>query len=95
MQLISLLNVDYKILTKMFATHFKETVHTIIHTGQRGIIPGRYIGENITEILSIIEKLEIEDKPGLLIPIYFYKAFDTIEWSFIKKALNFLISQNI
>ena len=63
----------------MFATHIKETLHTIIHTDQRGFIPGRYIDENIIEILSIIVKLEIEDKPGLLISIDFYKAFDTIE----------------
>ena len=63
----------------MFATHIKETQHTIIHTDQRGFIPGRYIGENITEILSIIDKLEIEDKPGLLISFDFYKAFNTIE----------------
>ena len=86
---ISLLNVDYKILTKMFATRIKQTLHTIIHTDQRGFIPGRYIGENIMEILSIIDKLEIEDKPGLLISIDFYKAFDTIEWSFIQKAFTF------
>ena len=88
-QLISLLNVDYKILIKMFATCIKETLHTIIHTDQRGFIPGRYIGENIIEILSITDKLEIEDKPGLLISIDFYKAFDTIEWPFIQKAFKF------
>ena len=80
----------------MFATHIKEILHTIIHTDQRSFIPGRYIGENTIEILSIIDKLEIEDKPGLLISINFYKAFDTMEWSFIqKKTLNFSISQNI
>ena len=73
----------------MFATRIKQTLHTIIHTDQRGFIPGRYIGENIMEILSIIDKLEIEDKPGLLISIDFYKAFDTIEWSFIQKAFTF------
>ena len=70
----------------MFATHIKETLHTIIHTNQRGFIPGRYIGENIIEILS---KPEIEDKPGLLISIDIYKAFDNIEWSFIQKAFKF------
>ena len=70
---ISLLNVDYKILTKMFATYVKEILHTIIHTDQRGFIPGTYIDEYIIEILSIIDKLEIEDKPGLLISMTFTK----------------------
>ena len=73
----------------MFATHIKETIHTIIHTDQRGFISGRYTGENIIEILTIIDKLDIEDKPGLLISIDFYKAFDTIEWSFIQKTFTF------
>ena len=73
----------------MFATHIKEILHIIIHTDQRSFSPGKYISENITEILSLIDKLEIEDKPGLLIFIDFYKAFDTIEWSFIQKAFKF------
>ena len=77
----------------MFATCIKEILHTIIHTDQRGFIPGRYIGENIIEILSIIGELEIEDKLGLLISIDFYKAFDTIEWSFYNKPLNFQFSR--
>ena len=71
----------------MFATLIKEIQHTITHTDQRGFIPEKYIGENIIEILSIIQKLEIKDKPGLLICIHFYKAFDNVEWSFIQKAL--------
>ena len=73
----------------MFATCIKQTLYTIIHTDQRGFVPRRYIGENIIEILSIIDKLEIEDKPGLLISIDFDKAFDMIEWSFIQKAFTF------
>ena len=81
--------MDYKILTKLFATCIKDILHTIIHTDQRGFIPRRYIGENIIEILSIIDKLEVEDKPGFLISIDFYKTFDTMEWSFIQKACKF------
>ena len=64
----------------MFAIHIKEILHTIIHTNLRGFIPGRYIGENIIEILFSTDKLELKDKPGILISIYFYKTFDTMEW---------------
>ena len=38
------------------------------------------------EIISIIDKLEIEDNLGLLVSDDFYRTFDTLEWSFIKKA---------
>ena len=86
---ISLLNVDYKILTKILATRIKGVLHTIIHPDQKGFVPDRYIKENIIEIISTIDKLETEDHPGLLVSIDFYKAFDTLEWTFIKKAFEY------
>ena len=61
----------------------------LILTDQRGFIPGRYLGENIIEILSIMDKLETKDKLGLFISIEFCTVFDTIEWLFIRKAFNF------
>ena len=53
---ISLLNVDCKILTKILATRTKGVLHTIIHPDQKGFVPDRYIGENIIEIISTIDK---------------------------------------
>ena len=38
------------------------------------------------KIISTIDKLETEDNLGLLILVDFYKVFDTLELSFIKKA---------
>ena len=86
---MSLLNVDYNILTKQLATRIKGVFSTIIHPDQKGFVPDRYIGENITEIISIIDTLEIEDNPGILVSVDFYKAFDTLQWSFIKKAFEY------
>ena len=57
----------------MFATYIKEILHPKIHVYLRVFIPGRYISENIIEILSTIDKVELEDKPGLLISIDFSK----------------------
>ena len=39
--------------------------------------------------LSPIDKLDTEDNSGLLVSVDFYKAFDTLEWSFIKKAFEY------
>ena len=45
--------------------------------------------ENITEILSIIDKLEMEDKPGLLISIEFTKLLVLQNAHLYKKHLKF------
>jgi hypothetical protein len=37
----------------------------------------------------LIDKLEEDDIPGLLLLIDFEKAFDTVEWSFIEQTLQF------
>ena len=86
---MSLLNVVYKYLTKILATRIKGVLHTIIHPDQKGFVPERYIQENIIQITSITDKLQIEDNTGLLASVDFYKAFDTLEWSFIKKAYEY------
>ena len=57
----------------MFFTLMREILHTIKHADRGVFIPGRYIGENMIQILPIINKVEIKDKPGLLISIGFIK----------------------
>ena len=44
---IILLNVDYKIATKVIANRIKSIIKTIADNSQTGFIKGRYIGENI------------------------------------------------
>ena len=50
---------------------------------------GRYIGENIRLLYDTILITENDNIPGLLLMIDFEKAFDSVSWSFIEKALNF------
>ena len=48
---------------------------------------GRFIGENIRLIDSIINYTAAKKVPGLLLFLDFEKAFDTLEWPFIQKTL--------
>ena len=81
---MSLLNVDYKILTKILVNRIKEVLHTIIYPDQKGVVPDRYLGENIIKIISTIDKLKTEDNVGVLISADFYKSLDSLEWSIYK-----------
>ena len=51
---ISLLNIDYKILSKVFAERLKLVLHEIISDEQKGCIPGRFIGETIRQIEDLL-----------------------------------------
>ena len=86
---ISLLNVSYKIISSCIAGRIKSVLPSIIHESQKGFMKGRYIGENIRLLYDTIVLTEKEKIPGLLLMIDFEKAFDSVAWSFIEKALNF------
>ena len=86
---ISLLNVDYKILTKAIAKRLEKVLPSIINPDQTGYVKGRYIGENIRLIQDLMFYTKMLDKPGVAIFLDFRKAFDTIEWNYINAALKF------
>jgi hypothetical protein len=48
----------------------------------------RFMGENTHLLYDLMHYLEENNKAGLLLLVDFEKAFDSIEWLFLKKALN-------
>ena len=85
---ISLLNIDYKILTKALAKRIEKYLPKLIDSDQTGFVKGRYIGQNIRLLSDIMEYLDAKKTSGLLLFIDFEKAFDSLEWDFMNKALN-------
>ncbi|KAL9986830.1 hypothetical protein ACROYT_G001034 [Oculina patagonica] len=85
---ISLLNIDYKILTKALAKRIEQYLPKLINSDQTGFVKGRYIGQNIRLLSDVMEYLNANKTSGLLLFIDFEKAFDSLEWDFIVKALN-------
>ena len=85
--MLSLLNTDYKILTKAIAKRLEKVLPKVINPDQTGYIKNRYIGENIRLISDIMTYTEEKNIPGIALFIDFKKAFDTIEWEFINRCL--------
>ena len=83
---LTLLNSDYKIAAKSIANRLKPLLPDLINYDQTGFIRGRFIGENIRLIDSVICYAKENNIPGLLLFLDFEKAFDTIEWPFIRKT---------
>lgn len=85
---LSLLNTDYKILTKLLANRMQCALDKIISHDQSGYIKGRYIGENVRLISDIISFTDNDNKqPGIIALLDFEKAFDTISWQFLERTL--------
>ena len=73
---ISLLNVDYKIISKTIAKRLKVVLPKLIHHNQVGFITGRNIAENLRAISDIFDYTKDFNVPGILISVDFHKAFD-------------------
>ena len=86
---ISLLNIDYKILSGTIANRIKCTLDPLISKCQKGFVSGRYIGECTRLVSDLIYHLKKIKKPGIILMIDFEKAFDSLEWSFLKQTLKY------
>ena len=84
---ISLLNTDYKILTKTLANKLKKVLPSVINPDQVAYLKDRFIGQNIRTILDIMGYTKLMDKKGIIAFLDFEKAFDTIKWQVIYDAL--------
>ena len=84
---VSLMNIDYKILTKSLAKRIEKCLPSIINNDQSGFLKGRYIGEGIRFVEDLIDNFDTNNIPGILVQLDFAKAFDSIEWNFLYATL--------
>ena len=82
-RLITILNVDYKILARVIAKGVESKLSKLIHSDQTGFVKGRFIGQIVRLLNDLMEYSELKKVPGILLFIDFEKAFDTLEWHFI------------
>ena len=69
------------------AKRLEKVLPKLINPDQTGYVKGRYIGENIRLIQDLMFYTEKENLPGIAVFLDFRKAFDTIEWHYLEKAL--------
>lgn len=76
-------------MAKCLAIRLKYVLPNLIHQDQSGFLQGRNIGNNIRQLLEIIENYNIENKRGFIFVADLEKAFDKISLDFICKSLVF------
>ena len=80
---ITLLNIDYKLLTKTLGQRLKKVFPGLIHKDQNGFVPGGsifYSSHTIRDILFYCKKENID---LILLALDYSKAFDSVDFLFI------------
>ena len=84
---ISLLNIDYKILAKIFSKRLSKVLATIVDSDQTCAVPGRTILTNGLLIRDLIDSCNERGFPAALVCLNQLKAFDRVSWDFLFKTL--------
>ena len=84
---ITLLNTDYKILTKTLAIQLMDHIETLIHKDQAGFIPNRSIFDHIRLAKAIITYAEVTEENGAIVALDQEKAYDKICHDYLWKTL--------
>jgi hypothetical protein len=64
-----------KICSAVISNRLQPVLVDLISQTQKGFLKGRYIGECTRMIYDLIEKIEEDDIPGLLVLLDFEKSF--------------------
>ena len=84
---ISLLNVDYKIASRVVAGRLLKVIHLVVGSDQTCGVPGRFIGENVAFLRDVVDYCSTSGKPGLILSLDQEKTFDRVDWSFLHSVL--------
>jgi len=84
---ISLLNVDYKIISKCLTNRLKKVMGSIVHLDQTCAVTGRSILDNAHLLRSIADYCEEKNVCCGLLSLDQSKAFDRVSHEYLFKAL--------
>jgi hypothetical protein len=89
---ITLLNTDYKILTKILAIQLMDHIETLMHKNQVGFIPNRSIVDHIRMANAIINYAEVVEENGAIVALDQEKAYDKIRHGYLWETLDTFIN---
>ena len=89
---ITLLNSDYKMLSKWFVMRMKPVLPMVIKSGQLCTVEKKNILFGVSNIISSILEVKQKDSQACLVSLDFFKAYDRVLLDFlvrVMKKMNF------
>ena len=84
---ISLLNVDFKLLSKLLALRLESFLPSIISLDQTGFIRNRHSFSNLRRLFNVLYNVSSSNTHEAVISLDAEKAFDRVEWDYLFHAL--------
>jgi hypothetical protein len=84
---ICLLNVSFKIFTKVATNRISHVAQKVISPSQTAFIPGRNIMEGVIVLYETLHEMHRKKQMGVILKIDFEKAYDKFNWNFIQQIL--------
>jgi len=88
---IALCNVYYKIISKILTKRLQPLLSGIISENQSAFVPGRAISDNVLithEVLHYLKTSDAEKRCYMAVKTDMSKAYDRLEWDFIRSVLH-------
>ena len=85
---ISLLNVNYKICSKVLSLRLSKVLEFIVDPDQTCSVPGRKITSNLHILRDVLDHIDRTNETGILISLDQEKAFDRVNRTFLLNLLS-------
>ena len=84
---ISLLNLDYKIITKILSYKLRPYLPFLVHPDQTCSVKGRNIQDNCSYLRDIVDEINYENDTGMVLSLDQEKAFDRVSHTYLLNLL--------
>lgn len=88
---ICLLNVCFKIFSKVLAIRFDPAIDKVVLRCQNPFIRGRNVTDGVMSLHEILHQAKNKKQQGVIFKIDFEKAYDKVNWEFLLNVWSYVV----